>query len=165
MPGALPGAMADAAEPHKNLLKNGAFGRSTIGAHAGCMRLAHRFPMIRHALTLTALALSLLALPATAQTGAGGVFTIHNDTDENVLIGFYVSDDMETWSDNWLTDPMMPGESSEAQFFADSGNCVNYFITGWLGADHASEVLDDPIEVDICQASNLYLGNNEIYFD
>jgi hypothetical protein len=121
-------------------------------------------------MSLTALralgaALFLMATPAFAQTGAQGVFTLHNDTTNNVVVGFYVSDDLETFSDNWLSDPIMPGEAFDAQFFADSGSCINYFIVGWLGADLASEVTDDPIEIDICQASNVYLGDNEISFD
>jgi hypothetical protein len=35
---------------------------------------------------------------------------------------------------------------------------------GWLGDDD-SEVLDDPISIDICDASNVYLGDNEITYD
>jgi hypothetical protein len=121
--------------------------------------------MTRPALALVAFALSFLVQPALGQTGAGGVFTIHNNTEDNILIGFYVSDDMETWSDNWLSQPMLPGESAGAEFVAESGSCINYIVTGWLGDDDQSEVLDDLIEVDICQASNLYLDDNEIYFD
>jgi hypothetical protein len=111
------------------------------------------------------LSLGLLAAPALAQTGAEGVFTIHNMTEKNVIVGFYVSDDAENFSDNWLTDPMMPGEEAEAAFDADSGSCINYFVVGWLGADLASEVLDEPIEIDICEATNVYLGDGEILFD
>ena len=107
----------------------------------------------------------LLASPALAQTGAGGVFTVHNDTENNVVVGFYVSADGESFSDNWLSEPMMPGEQADAEFSAESGACINYFVVGWLGADMASEVLDDPIEIDICQASNVYLNDNKIFFD
>ena len=111
------------------------------------------------------LCLGVLAGPGLAQTGAQGVFTIHNDTEKNVIVGFYVSTDAQTFSDNWLSDPLMPGEMAEAQFFAQSGACINYFAVGWLGADLESEVVDDPIEIDICEATNVYLGDNEIFFD
>ncbi len=119
---------------------------------------------------LTRLAAPLLlsaacALPALAQSGSEGVFTIHNATEGNVIVGFYVSTDLENFSDNWLSEPMMPGTSGSAAFFADSGDCINYFIVGWLGSDAESEVLDQPIEIDICEASNVYLGDNEIFFD
>ncbi|MFN4057993.1 MAG: hypothetical protein ACK4HW_07410 [Roseinatronobacter sp.] len=110
-------------------------------------------------------ALALLITPAFAQTGAQGIFSVHNDTQGSVVVGFYVSDDLDSFSDNWLEDPIMPGEAFEAQFFADSGACINYFVIGWLGADLNSEVLDDPVEIDICQATNVYLEENGISFD
>lgn len=121
--------------------------------------------MIQTRLRALGAALLLMTSPAFAQTGAQGIFTLHNDTTNNVVVGFYVSDDMQTFSDNWLTDPIMPGEAFDAQFFAQSGSCINYFIVGWLGADLNSEVTDEPIEIDICQASNVYLNDNEIFFD
>lgn len=115
----------------------------------------------------TVLAFAGATLPAIAQSGSEGVFTVHNDTDENVIIGFYVGTDGESFSDNWLSEPMMPGETAVARFTAaeGEGDCINYFVVGWLGADDTTEVLDEPTEIDICEASNVYLGDNEITFD
>ncbi len=105
------------------------------------------------------------SLPAVAQSGAEGVFTVHNDTETNIIVGFYVGETDESFSDNWLSEPLMPGETALAEFEAAEGSCINYFVVGWLAADLNNEVLDDPIEIDICEASNVYLGDNEITFD
>jgi len=115
-------------------------------------------------LVATALVLGW-TVPVAAQTGAEGVFTVHNDTETNVIVGFYVGTTDESFSDNWLSDPLMPGETARAEFGSDEGSCINYFVVGWLGADLDSEVLDDPIEIDICEATNVYLGDGEITFD
>ncbi|GAA0775270.1 hypothetical protein E1180_12440 [Roseibium denhamense] len=96
-------------------------------------------------------------------TGSEGYFQIYNNTANNVVIGFYTNDG-SGWSDNWLDVDLEPGENSRAEFFADTGNCDQVFQVGWLGEDD-SEVLDDPINIDICTASNVYLDDNEIYFD
>lgn len=116
-------------------------------------------------LMAAALVLGWTTLPAAAQSGAEGVFTVHNATDENVIIGFYVGTDTDSFSDNWLSEPMMPGENAVAQFDSEEGACINYFVVGWLGEDDVTEVLDDPTEIDICEATNVYLGDNEITFD
>ena len=60
--------------------------------------------MSRYA-TLPATALAtLLTTGALAGTGAEGVFTIYNDTDGNVVSGFYTSEDNgDSWSANWLS--------------------------------------------------------------
>ena len=105
-----------------------------------------------------------MATPALAQgTGSEGYFTLHNDTEGNVLISFYTNDG-SGWSDNWLPDAILPGATGEASFAADTGNCDQVFAAGWLGADD-TEVVDEPISIDICAASNVYLGDNEIYYD
>lgn len=109
-------------------------------------------------------AASLLTSGAFAGTGAEGVFTIHNDTD-NVVSGFYTSeDDGETWSDNWLSIQVRPGESAEARFHANTGPCNQTFQVGWVG-EGGGEILDDPIDIDICEASNVYLEDNDISYD
>tara|TARA_R110002020_G_scaffold28146_1_gene89937 strand:+ start:4951 stop:5322 length:372 start_codon:yes stop_codon:yes gene_type:complete len=123
-------------------------------------------------MTLTRLAVALalsafFAVPsALAQSGAECVFTIHNDTKVNTLIGFYTSeDDGETWSDNWLGGKMAPGQTARAEFTADTCACDQVFQAGWLAEDDVSEVLDDPHTIDICEASNVYLGDDEVSFD
>ena len=105
------------------------------------------------------------AFTASAQgTGSEGYFTIYNNTAGNVVVSFYTNDG-SGWSDNWLTtDALMPGESAAAEFYADTGACDQVFAVGWLGGD-GSEVVDDPISIDICEASNVYLDDNEIYYD
>ncbi|MFT6657224.1 hypothetical protein [Maritalea sp.] len=108
-------------------------------------------------------AASLLGTTAYAQSGSGGEFTLFNDTAGNVVVGFYTNDG-NGWSANWLADQMSPGESASAEFFAETGACDQLFQVGWLGGD-GSEVMDEPISIDVCQASNVYLGDNEIKFD
>ena len=96
-------------------------------------------------------------------TGAQGVFTIHNSTSQNTVTGFYTNDGTG-WSTNWLSDPIPPGESAEARFHANTGPCEQTFQIGWLG-ESSAEVLDDPIDIDICDASNVYLEDNDIRYD
>ena len=100
---------------------------------------------------------------AIAQTGKEGDFTIHNNTDNNIVVGFYTNDG-SGWSDNWLNESLRPGERADAAFTADEGECEQTFQVGWLGQSD-NEVLDDPIDIDICKASNVYLDDNEIYYD
>jgi len=107
-----------------------------------------------------ALALSGAVL---AQSGATGAFAIHNNTGANTAVGFYTNDG-SGWSDNWLSEDLAPGEVANAAFNADTGACAQTLQVGWLGAD-GGEVMDEPISIDICTASNVYLDDNEIYFD
>lgn len=109
------------------------------------------------------LSMGLLAGQALAQTGASGVFTMHNDTTDYVVAGFYTNDGTG-WSANWLAENLGPGETAEAQFAATTGACEQTFQVGWLTAD-GGEVLDDPININICEASHVYLADNEIYFE
>jgi len=96
-------------------------------------------------------------------TGSKGVFTIHNTTKKNVVVGFYTNDG-SGWSDNWLAERLNPSEKAEAKFSSETGSCDQKLQVGWLGQDD-SEVLDEAISIDICKASNVYLDDNEIYFD
>jgi len=106
----------------------------------------------------------LLSGSALAQgTGSEGYFQIYNNTSGNIVVGFYTNDG-GGWSENWLGTDINPGEAMRAEFYADTGNCEQAFQVGWLG-EGGSEVLDDPIAIDICDASNVYLDDNEIYYD
>ena len=115
--------------------------------------------------SLIAGALALAATAAQAGTGAEGYFTIYNNTDNNVIVGFYTNDG-SGWSDNWLDSDVAiePGEGTEVEFIADTGACDQTFAVGWLTND-GGETVDDPIDIDICDASNVYLDDNEIYYD
>ena len=94
---------------------------------------------------------AITATGAFAGTGADGVFTIHNDAETNVVSGFYTSEDEgETWSTNWLSIQVRP--------------CEQVLQVGWVG-DGGGEVLDEPISIDICEASNVYLEDNDVSFD
>ena len=110
------------------------------------------------------LGVAVFAGPALAQgTGADGYFQIHNDTDGNIVVGFYTNGG-DGWSTNWLNEEVHPGETARAEFTGDTGPCDQVLRVGWLSSD-GGEVLDDPISIDICEASNVYLGDNEITFD
>jgi len=120
---------------------------------------------IKQALPVVALTVGTTSVVHAQGTGSEGYFTIYNDTSNNVVVSFY-TDDGSGWSDNWLTtDALMPGESAAAEFYGDTGACDQAFAVGWLGSDGASEVVDDPISINICDASNVYLNDNEIYYD
>jgi len=96
-------------------------------------------------------------------TGAEGYFTVHNDTNGNVVSGFYTNDG-SGWSSNWLSLQLRPGEETVAEFLSESGACDQMIQVGWVG-DNGNEVLDDPISIDICDASNVYLSDNNITYD
>lgn len=109
--------------------------------------------------------LALATTGVQAGTGSEGYFTIYNNTDNNVVVGFYTNDG-SGWSENWLSDDLeiVPGEGAEVEFVSDSGECGQTFAVGWLTND-GGETIDDPINIDICDASNVYLDDNEIYYD
>jgi hypothetical protein len=119
---------------------------------------------LKPALLAATIAGALAASPLAAGTGAEGYFQIYNDTENNVVVGFYTNDG-SGWSANWLGGvQIQPGESARAEFHAESGACEQTFAAGWLGSD-GSEVIDDPIDIDICEASNVYLGDNDMSYD
>lgn len=114
------------------------------------------------------LAAALVAASASSTfaegTGSQGYFQIYNDTEGNVVVGFYTNAG-DGWSDNWLNGAqIMPGQNAEARFHANEGPCDQVFAVGWLG-DNGSEVMDDPVSINICDASNVYLNDNEMYYD
>jgi hypothetical protein len=119
---------------------------------------------VRRSLMTAALVVASATSALAQGTGSQGYFTIFNDTENNVVVGFYTNDG-SGWSANWLGGvQIMPGQSGEAQFAADTGACDQVFAVGWLGSD-GGEVVDEPISIDICAASNVYLNDNEIYYD
>ena len=115
--------------------------------------------------TLISAALLVAASQVSAQgTRSEGYFQIYNDTANNILIGFYTNNGSD-WSDNWIDGyEVDQGASMQAEFFAPEGLCDQVFAAGWL-ADNGDEIIDEPIAIDICQASNVYLGDNEIFYD
>ena len=56
-------------------------------------------------------------------TGAEGYFTVHNDTNGNVVSGFYTNDG-SGWSSNWLSLQLRPGEETVAEFFRIPGLAI-----------------------------------------
>jgi len=122
------------------------------------------FNFVSRFVSVAVVSTAFFATTALAQgTGSEGYFTIYNYTEGNVLISFYTNDG-SGWSENWLGEEIMPGATGEASFTADTGACDQVFAAGWLGADD-TEVVDEPISIDICAASNVYLSDNEIYYD
>lgn len=109
----------------------------------------------------------MLALAAgaayAAGTGQQGYFQIYNKTESHIATGFYTNEG-DGWSENWLSEELGPGESARAEFSSDSGECEQLIQIGWLG-DDGNEVMDEPISIDICEASNVYLDDNEISYD
>ena len=102
---------------------------------------------------------------AIAQSGTGknGVFTVHNDTQGNTVVGFYTNDG-SGWSTNWLSRKIGPGDDSKLEFKNSGGACKQTLRVGWAGKN-GNEVKDDPVNIDICKASNVYLHDNDISFD
>jgi len=74
-------------------------------------------------------AATLIAGAVLAQGGSNGVFSIHNNTTDNTVVGFYTNDG-SGWSDNWLAEELVPGVVAEASLFAESGNCDQTFQVG-----------------------------------
>ena len=109
------------------------------------------------------LALAASTVIATAQTGKSGVFTIHNDTAGNTVVGFYTNDG-SGWSKNWLSSPLGPGDEARAEFSRDGAYCKQTIRVGWRSKS-GGEVRDDPINIDFCKASNVYLKDNDVTFD
>ncbi len=50
------------------------------------------------------------------------------------------------------------------KFIEDGGKCNQLLRVGWLGKS-GGEVKDDPIKINFCKATNVYLGDNEVTFD
>ncbi len=115
------------------------------------------------AIVLVAASLAQTPLVRAQGTGAQGHFVIFNDTEENIVVGFYTNDG-SGWSTNWLSEQIQPGGHATATFTGETGPCEQTLQVGWLGQG-GNEVLDDPIDIDICEASNVYLGDNDITFD
>ena len=96
-------------------------------------------------------------------TGKNGEFTIHNETKGNTVVGFYTNDG-SGWSKNWLSSNLKPGDDRDMKFTKPGGKCKQTLRVGWLGKS-GGEVKDDPINIDICDATNVYLRDNKITYD
>ena len=79
------------------------------------------------------------------------------------MVGFYTNDG-SGWSKNWMSDNLAPGDSTKMQFSRPGGKCKQTLRVGWLGKG-GGEVRDNPINIDICDASNVYLHDNKITYD
>ncbi len=130
---------------------------STISTTPG-LRMRHTTLLV-----LSLIVTAALTAAAFGQSGSSGLFNVYNNTANNIVVGFYTNEG-SGWSANWLDDDLNPGEAATAEFFEDTGSCDQLFQVGWLGEDD-SEILDEPISIDICEATNVYLDDNEIYFD
>ena len=113
--------------------------------------------------TVLTVASGLVGAAKAEGTGKNGVFTIHNETPSNTVVGFYTNDG-SGWSKNWMSSRLGPGDSSEMQFSRPGGKCKQTLRVGWLGKG-GGEVRDNPINIDICDASNVYLHDNKITYD
>ena len=96
-------------------------------------------------------------------TGKNGQFTIKNETANNTVVGFYTNDG-SGWSKNWLSSNLKPGDERGMKFTKPGGKCKQTLRVGWLGKS-GGEVKDDPINIDICDASNVYLRDNKVTYD
>ena len=118
---------------------------------------------ILRATIFLAAASGFCAAASAAGTGKNGVFTIHNETQGNTVVGFYTNDG-SGWSKNWMSRDLEPGDSAKMEFSKPGGKCKQTLRVGWLGKNKA-EVKDDPINIDICDASDVYLHDNKITYD
>jgi hypothetical protein len=125
--------------------------------------MVHTTRMKTVLVALTAMVATGVLPAGAASTGASGVFTIHNSTSEHTVTGFYTNDGTG-WSTNWLSEQIEAGDTAEARFQENTGPCNQTFQVGWLGED-GDEILDEPIDIDICEASNVYLEDNDMSYD
>lgn len=126
--------------------------------------MTHVKEWVRPALKFLAVAAVFSVGSAAAQgTGKNGVFTVHNDTPGNTVVGFYTNDGAG-WSTNWLSEKLEPGDTTKMEFTKGGGACKQTLRVGWLSKS-GGEVKDKPIGIDICQTTNVYLHDNEITFD
>jgi len=113
---------------------------------------------------ISAFSLSMFSSIALAQgSGAGGAFSIHNDTIDGTVVGFYTNDG-SGWSDNWLSEDLGPNAKIDVEFTAQTGSCAQTLQVGWLAEDD-TELLADPVSIDICEATTVYLEDDGISFD
>ena len=113
--------------------------------------------------TFLACACGFSASALAAGTGKNGEFTILNETRGNTVVGFYTNDG-GGWSKNWLSSNLKPGDKRGMKFTKPGGKCKQTLRVGWLGKS-GGEVKDDPINIDICDASNVYLRDNKVTYD
>ena len=103
--------------------------------------------------------------PALAQgTGAKGYFNIYNVTVGHEIVGFYTNEG-HGWTTNWLTaETLTVGEGAVAQFQPGAVTCQQTFTVGWRSTA-GREIRGHPVAINICDATNVYLGIDKLSFD
>ena len=97
-------------------------------------------------------------------TGAKGYVNIINSTPGFVITGFYTNAG-HGWTRDWLTNVRLtPGELAVAQFSTAPPKCHQRVRVGWLSTA-GREKRGHPISVNICNVSNVYFAQREIFFD
>lgn len=116
-------------------------------------------------LTLATCLTSMGSLCALADgTGAEGFVNIYNSSPGFVVTGFYTNGG-HGWTRDWLTDVILtPGEGAVAQFRSAPPACHQRVKVGWRSAA-GHEVRSHPVAVNICDVSNIYFAQEEIFFD
>lgn len=97
-------------------------------------------------------------------TGAEGHIRIFNSTPGFTITGFYTNAG-RGWTRDWLKDvTLTPGEGATAKFRSAPPVCHQHVRAGWLSAS-GHEFKGHPVQVNICNVSNIYFAQEETYFD
>ena len=115
--------------------------------------------------TLAACLTSIGTFGAVADgTGAQGYVKIYNSTPGYVVTGFYTNAG-HGWTHDWLNDIVLtPGQGAKAEFSSAPPACTQRVRVGWRSTA-GREIRGHPVTVNICDVSNVYFAENEIYFD
>ncbi|MEL7396385.1 MAG: hypothetical protein AAFN44_08440 [Pseudomonadota bacterium] len=123
------------------------------------------FKSIALAACLTSIASFGASLSAYAEaTGADGHVNIFNSTPGFTITGFYTNAG-HGWTRDWLTDVVLtPGVGAKAVFSSAPPKCHQHIRAGWLSTA-GREFHGHPIHINICEVSNIYFAEDEIFFD